>query len=59
MIRLIIKHTCQPPIDTPAQISFQTYDIEDEKLEAILKSSEYQHRAVIGAELLGESEKQS
>ena len=52
MIRLVIKYTCQPPIDTPAQVSFKTYDIIDEKLEDILKSSEYQHRAVIGSEII-------
>lgn len=52
MIRLIIKHVCQPPIDTPAQISFITHDIEDEKLEKMLGSStEYQHLEVVGAEI--------
>ena len=54
-IRLIIKETLQPPIDSPHTTKFHTIDVECEELEKMFEMSDSGHQLtfnVIGAELL-------
>jgi hypothetical protein len=56
-VRLIIKDTFQPPIDTPASVTWKTHEVFDEKLADLLRgtghtrNAEYHTLEVVGAEL--------
>ena len=56
-VRVIIKETHQPPIDTPASIKMLTIVIESDRLHEMLldKQAGYVSYEVIGAEAIGES----
>ena len=56
MVRLIIKITHQPPIDTPASVTWSTIDIKNNNLELLLKTTQYNSAVVIGSELISEDE---
>lgn len=58
-VRIIVKTTMQPPIDTPASITHQTVDVESKRLAELLSvnnASGYKTAAVIGGELLTDKE---
>lgn len=38
-VRIIVKETYQPPIDTPASIEWKTIDIESEELFELIGSN--------------------
>jgi len=41
VVRLILKHTYQPPIDTPASISWETVDLDSNDAVGSAKATEY------------------
>ena len=53
-VRIIVKITHQPPIDTPASISYETIDIDSEELQKSIEcpDNNYSYGTVIGAEVL-------
>lgn len=57
-VRIIIKNTMQPPIDTPASISHMTVVVESEELYNALQSDRYNYPQVIGAEIIERQNKE-
>lgn len=55
-VRIIIKHTYQPPIDTPARITHKTVVVESEDLYKALESEGLDFAQVIGAEIMEETD---
>lgn len=60
-VRIIVKRTYQPPIETPASIRWQTIEVESEALfnllvggEAIGDKYHYWSSTVVGAEAIQE-----
>lgn len=51
-VRIILKNTMQPPIDTPASISHFTVVIESEELFKKMQPDKYNTVQVIGAEII-------
>ena len=54
-VRLIIKRTYQPPIDSPASIKWATLEVENDELYRLIKGVEkgdeqYFTSEVVGAE---------
>lgn len=46
IVRIILKHTYQPPIDTPASISWETVDLDSNDVIGATKATEYLFRAL-------------
>jgi len=57
-VRIIIKETHQPPIDTPASIRMKTIVVESDKLHEMLldEQTRYMSYEVIGAEAIEKSD---
>ena len=57
-VRIIIKETHQPPIDTPASIKMKTLVVESDKLHEMLleEQNRYMSYEVIGAEAVVKSD---
>lgn len=61
-VRIIVKQTIQPPIDTPASVQWHTVDIEANALADLLNgvglnNASYSVFEVVGAELLPKDRK--
>jgi len=55
-VRLIIKRTYQPPIDTPASIQWRTIVVDSPALAKEMSGEDYTTAEVVGAELLSANE---
>lgn len=55
-IRIIVKTTFQPPIDTPASITYNTIVVESKELAEYLNPQKHRTAQVIGAELIKEED---
>lgn len=63
-VRIIVKQTIQPPIDTPASLRWHTIDLEANELADLLNgvgipAGSYSTFEVIGAELLPKAGEQT
>lgn len=48
-VRIIVKETFQPPIDTPASITYKTIVVKSEELHELLSANELAYDEIDGS----------